>query len=403
MGIVATAFVLRAALALLHPMWFDDSRDYVALGQAMAAGANYQVGGMYAARMPGYPALIAAVFRVVGPGAVGIGVLLILQAALGAACCYLTYLLGRCGSEGVGLVAAALVALDPLSVAFSAAVLSETPFTFLLLLALVLVGQIRTAPERIGWWLMLGVVGGATVYMRASAFWLMLVVLPVIARAGSPLASAVPAASRGTGLRQRGGFLICLCCVLLMLAPWWIRLDSRAATHGIRFTSLEGLSLYEVVYPEADGGPRQDKIALPPAMRGLTEGERNAAWNRRAWQCMLTEPGRILRLAPLKLARTWSPIFNTELFGQWPIQAAMFAWHVPLYLLALLGLAVAWRCRAAYWVVLAPVLYFTCLHAIYMGSVRYRAPLMPLVLLLAAAGLMWLWDRRRQRSANSRV
>ena len=62
----------------------------------------------------------------------------------------------------------------------------------------------------------------------------------------------------------------------------------------------------------------------------------------------------------------------------------------------LLGACGAWHLRARWralsWLLL-PVAYFTLLHLVFVGSVRYRVPVMPLVEILAAWGVVCLWRR----------
>ena len=49
-----------------------------------------------------------------------------------------------------------------------------------------------------------------------------------------------------------------------------------------------------------------------------------------------------------------------------------------------------WRWRHVVWtcgVLLLPVLLTTLLHMLFVGSVRYRVPVMPMVMVLSAAGV----------------
>jgi hypothetical protein len=50
-----------------------------------------------------------------------------------------------------------------------------------------------------------------------------------------------------------------------------------------------------------------------------------------------------------------------------------------------------------------PILYFTALHALFLGSVRYRAPLMPIVCIFAAAAIIRVgrWAANLRRSSRS--
>jgi hypothetical protein len=49
------------------------------------------------------------------------------------------------------------------------------------------------------------------------------------------------------------------------------------------------------------------------------------------------------------------------------------------------------------------ILYFTWLGIVFFGSLRMRAPIEPLVILFAAAGLDDLGRRRRARRSGLRV
>jgi hypothetical protein len=107
----------------------------------------------------------------------------------------------------------------------------------------------------------------------------------------------------------------------------------------------------------------------------------------------------VLRLAGVKFVRFWNPLPN---FAE--LRQHRTAWIGAAYTL-LVGLAAtaallcaarprrsdqtvraadtdsARRFQAFMWL---PILYFTLLHMLYIGSVRYRVPLMPLLSLAAA-------------------
>ena len=48
----------------------------------------------------------------------------------------------------------------------------------------------------------------------------------------------------------------------------------------------------------------------------------------------------------------------------------------------------------AAWLLLLPALYISALHTLFVGSVRYRLPAMPMLEMLAAFALVALFDRR---------
>jgi hypothetical protein len=360
--------------------------------------------------MPGYPVFVAGVYGLGG----GIKSVMVVQALMGGLIVMLTYLVGRRVSERVGLVGAALAAVDPLSIGFSAAFLSETPFTLGLMAAIWLcLRMMERAGEGgrvgLGWywwrWIVLGVLWGAVVYLRASALWLIVPLAGATAfLQGRTSDGSLPYDRSHSGPRRLSrraswsGAVLAVGVVFVMLTPWLVRNYGQFHSGPLRLTTLEGISLYEAVYPEADGGPKQDKIALPPEMRPLNEAQRNDEWNRRGWEYVRQEPLRIAKLALIKMGRTWSPWFNAEEFRAGPIQWGMTLWNVPVLALALVGLGAGMRREVAVLLVI-PIGYFTAVHALFLGSVRYRAPLMPLVCLLAAQGIVHLmkWPGRGQR------
>jgi hypothetical protein len=399
--IVGLAIGLRLALALMHPIglprdvkpghWegeragqFEDSADYLALGLALAHGQAYEVNGRSEVRMPGYPVFVAGIFALTGDS---VKAVLVAQGLLGGGCVVLTYILGRRIGVVAGLAAAALAACDPLSVAFAATLLSEIPFAFVLLLALwVSLRIVETAgePSENGrfWlrWVVLGLLWGVAVYLRAEALY---GIVPLAAWIVFRGCKAVPK----KGIRFGAGGTVAVLVVFVCLMPWLIRNYTQFHSGFFRLTSLEGISLYEAVYPNADGAPKQGQIALTPEMQSMNEAQQNDAWAHQAWQFVRDDPLRIARLAGVKIGRTWSPFLNAAGYQARPIQVGLAMWYVPLFVLGLSGIFTHRVSHGLRGLLLIPVLYFTAVHAVFLGSVRYRVPLMPVVCVLAGIGL----------------
>src|SRR5882757_4014909 len=139
------AFVVwwqRTHLASAEEFEFPDSPSYWELGQHMARGESYQFGNADRSvfRAPGYPMLLAAMFRVVGSDAKPVAAR-VMGAVIGALTVGCVYWLARIlFSAEVALVAAAIVAVHPEAVATSVFPLSDGPFCLWMMLQLAFVG-----------------------------------------------------------------------------------------------------------------------------------------------------------------------------------------------------------------------------------------------------------------------
>src|SRR5207248_10822284 len=83
-----------------------------------------------------------------------------------------------------------------------------------------------------------------------------------------------------------------------------------------------------------------------------------------------------LHLAILTIARTWSPIPLSAEYGRRHLYVIVgVLYSVPLDLLVLAGLVTARALgRPVKVLLMLPALYFTVVHAISVGSLRYRLP-----------------------------
>ncbi|MGN6369117.1 MAG: ArnT family glycosyltransferase [Phycisphaerae bacterium] len=392
--LIGFAVMLRLLLSLAHPFLFPDSVDYDLLAKAIVHGEAYETNGLLASRMPGYPLFAAGVYFLFGTS---IKAVLVVQSLLSAGTIWLVYAIARRIGATAALCAAILASCDPLSIGFSAAFLSEMPFTLLFLFGLWLLLRLMERPS-FGKWLLLGFVWGAAVYMRASVLWCIVPVAAWTLYQISWRRRARPAGEPGRSILPHViGSVLAVVIVFVTLLPWQTRNFSIFHTGFFRLTTLEGISLYEAVYPDADGSPKQDIITLPADMRGLNEAQRNDEWNRRAWHYVRTDPVRIARLAFKKAGRTWSPWLNASEFQNPRLQLVIGAWYLPFFLLSLVGVLLVRFPPGVKILLLIPVGYFTAVHSLFLGSVRYRVPLMPVLAIFAGAAVAELIERVRRR------
>ncbi len=385
--IILAGVLIRILLALVHPLIFPDSLDYLHLAKCVEHGDPYRVTGMYAKRLPGYPVFMAGVLLLDGGRAIGI---LICQAILSGWMIYLVWRIGNRIDPMAGLLAAAMTAFDPLLIGFSASYLSEIPFTAMFAFTLLVFVRLCERDERWGLACALAILFALCIYIRAE---IALCIFPLL----------IWYIFMAIGTQRRRRIVQSLVIVLMIVAgmmPWWIRNWELFHSNFFRFSTLEGISLYESVYHGATGGPRQSDIKWPAYMKKLNESQRDNRWTAMSFQIIEHHPIRILRLAVIKIGRTWSPWLHAKGFRNIWVNGILTIGYALEYLLALFGVRRLWkrRSKVLLGIMLIPIFYLTAMHAIFLGSVRYRVPLIPLISILAAVGLGQLISTCQKRS-----
>ncbi len=371
-------------------------------------------------RAPLYPYFLGVLYTVFGSNPVPVR---IVQFLLGALTCALTCLLGwRVGGRGVGILAGLGAAVYGPLIYFDGELLLpvlETLFGTGLLLALAVAlerAQSRsvTAPTGgLALWLTAGVLIGLFAVTRPN----ILAFLPVLAaflavrvgwrRALAPVAAIVAVTA-------------------LVIAP--VTIHNAVVGHDpVLISSQGGLNLFIGNNPEADGtsaivpgtratwwGGYRDAINIAEREMGRTlrPSEVSAYWTRRALEFVMTEPGAWLRLTWRKTFLFWygHELGNNaeEYAATWfsPVLAVLMARVGPLRVpfgllgpLALVGMGLAMYHGERRLTV--PVLYVLAYSAsiiIFFVCARYRIPLVPALLVLAAyavvAGIKLARERR---------
>jgi len=393
-------FVLFAAALAVRVVWvllrwqqsgsaleFPDEELHWQLARNLVThGQMVSDDGRYAARMPLYP-LFLALFAWLGP--TGILAARLAQCAIAAAAAWVAHRLATDAlGPRAGILAGVLVAIDPYSIFFSNLLLTEVPFILLGLLFADAAWRVSTQPD-----------AHRRADQLAVAFW------------GTGLVMTRPAALGWVGLvwialwlwdaqRRRASQCVALYATVLAAAllPWGLR--NRAVIGGFAWLSANGgLTLYDALGPQADGSSDQSFLDDMPELKGLGELERDRKLFRLALQEARRDPMRVLRLAWVKFRRTWSLTPNVPQYRRGKAALLSAAYTATVIVLALVGLLrILNRCadpdmlgrRRLLLLVWLPVVYFTLVHCVFIGSLRYRLPLMPL---LAIAGSATLTDR----------
>ena len=130
--------------------------------------------------------------------------------------------------------------------------------------------------------------------------------------------------------------------------------------------------------------------------RTLTPAEVSSYWTGRAWAFIRSEPGRWLMLLGRKTALLWNTteMLDTESlesYAEWstPVRALSWVGHFGILVpLALFGVIVTWPDRARLWPLLAMTVAYAASVVAFFVYARYRYPLVPFLVLFAAAGVV---------------
>lgn len=350
-----------------------------------------------------YPMYLALVYAVSGSS---ILFAKIVQAGLGALTCVLTYRLGaRIFDRRTGVVAGIVVAFYAPLIFLEGELLAEgwAALWGVVLLLLLLRAQATLGMGACG---ALGVCGALSVLTRptflppfvAACVWLLVVAWR---RGGGKRAGQV------AGVVAAG-----FACVALPVAS----LSSRASGRFTILPASGGINFYIGNNPHYDElvtvqpGDEWERLTLLPEQDGRT-----AFWDKADWfyaqtrDYAATQPGAFVAgLAHKALqfvnSREIPRNVNVYLFAQWSGLIRLLVWKLGGFgfpfgvVLPLAVVGLIWRARR----VPAPVWLFLTLYPLAVVLVfvtgRYRVPLVPVVVLLAAAGALALVDlvaRRR--------
>ncbi len=368
-----------------------DAAGYWELASQIAHGKDYVVYNppRRVLRMPGFPVVLAASRLVFGDKLFAARCWLCVIGAIG---CGLTYRLGcEVTHERVALLAGLATALSPPLVAFSPLLLSETTFATTLLLNLLSLAWVihaqrpssDDATEIAGRAALLaGLTGALATFMRPT--W-----LPVV-----PLTAVLHCSMAPLDLRRRVEAVIMVSALMAAMSPWVLR-NAIVTGRPVVTTLWDGPSLYDGLHPGATGGSDMTFFEQEQLLAHLTESEMNRNYRERAWAFARMNPRQTLELAVSKELRFWSPVPNADQFADRRLWWGLLLSTVPLYFFSLCGLWAMRRDLITLALTAGPILFFSALHLLFVGSIRYRLPAEYPLWILAAIGAHAIWQRWR--------
>ena len=367
-------------------------------------------------RTPGYPLSLAVA------SLPGVAIAALMQVILSAFTVVLIWRLARAVFEDdrIALTAAWLFVFEPVSIIYSVRLLPETLFVALLLLSLErMVVFLRYGRLRIlvaaGLWLT------AATFVRPVSYY-----LPVALALGLFVALA-----RVPGLRWKAPAVLLL-CVLPLLAAWQARNFLETGFGGFSSIVVRNLYFYQAAEvaariehrsfaeeQSAFGYPdEQTYLARHPEQTGWSQSRRVAFMGSEARRVLGAHPGTYLKMhleGSMVVAFTPCAADLLRLVGAYPedgpkrvvnegpwrsairlaqahpwtsaLMAALELVLLGYYLLAARGMLSGCARSEVLWLLLGVFLYFLAVSGGAQAVGRYRLPVMPAVLVLAAAGL----------------
>jgi len=424
--LVRLVHVWQIRRAPFFSLLMGDSHGYDEWAQRIAAGD--WVGHEVFYQAPLYPYLLGVIYAIAGRHLL---LVRIVQAVIGSASCALLALAaarlfsGRGPGPGrrAGIAAGLMLALYAPAIFFDGLLQKSVLDVFFVCLALWLMSRSEETAEgakiaektfslrsqrapRLNNWVLLGLTMGGLALTRENALVFILVILAWILLGQRPTTKDQRRTTNPQRLGRAGLFLAGLAIVLVPVAAR----NSHVGGGFYITTSQLGPNFYIGNNPSADGTyqslrfgrgapeyERQDATDLAERALGrrLTPADVSAYWTDKALDFITSKPGAWLALMGRKFALLWNAteMLDTEsqeAHAEWslPLRLGGFIGHFGILVpLAVFGLVVTWPIRARLWILYAMTLAYAASVVLFYVFARYRYPLVPLLILFAAAGL----------------
>jgi 4-amino-4-deoxy-L-arabinose transferase-like glycosyltransferase len=409
--LAVVALVLRLGLIIATHRFApnNDPADYDHIARSIANGHGYPPtllaapGTPSALRPPGYPLLLALVYLLGGHWLAG----RVANALLGVVVVWLVYLIAKVlWTERHGLIAGGLAAIFPPLIALNGSLLSEPLFLVFELLVVWAVLGYQDGRRRLLRAAVIGVLCGAAALTRSVGL-----LLPIAAIAGL---LAAPDTNRRQAVESVTAVLAAMC---LTIAPWAIR--NASAFHGafVPVSTQDGITAAGTYNAEAGTSGRLYAVWRPPYLvpafqhlfgDSVDEAQMDRILRNDAVSYAVAHPGYFLAAIGLDSLRLVNlgpahSFVSHQWYYEMGVPRRAEAWVsitgdlvIATALLTVVAAGIRARRSADEprrggrrrhgFVWLMPVLMYAAVVPIH-GGVRYRSPVDPFFVILAAYGV----------------
>lgn len=357
-----------------------DSQFYDALAQSIVNGQGLILKGQPTAYVtPGYPIFLALCYWLVGRNFLLIG---LIQSALGAAVAVFVYRIARgIFNREVALIAGLSCALLPeLIIWGSGQILTEPLYIFLLTAALYTLVSLLPADGKP----LPSATASRAQILHAAAAGLLLglsaLVRPIALLFG---ACCILYLWRKAGLLRAGVVALGL---LLMVAPWVYRNYERLGTPMMTTETGWVLYLYHSPQTSAQNGGYDPPVALIPEVQELSEVEQNRFYLRAALAFAYEHPARELVLSVNRFWNMWRPTYAAASVRHRVVATIVY---LPLICFAIPAVLLLRFRHPRISVLMLFLLFHFIFHLFVASELRFRVPLMPVLVIYAALGMVY--------------
>ena len=363
-------YVFYSGKALQYP---DEERFWSEAMSLLERGL-FQSNWKRANDMPLTGMVIATVMRLTGCGVMGVKVFFAVVSSI------TIYFISRLAysilpNKKAAVLAAAIAAIYPFFIYYSSLVLSET--LFLLLVTLVFLSTLAS-DEKNGW--KTGLLLGVTHLTRPTFIYF----LPFI-WGWMLFVKKVPLRS----------VILSMLCFCILVVPWGVRNYKVLGRFNLS-TSSSGQVLWEGNNPwnttgGVSGSFPNPKTYLKSVPREKGEFEQDDWKKEQAVTFIKDNPGQFVVLSWKRFIRFWHLWPNNESLSSWKYKVVSLGSFGVVLLLFLLSPVLLWRQRNKLALIYLFTAYYTAIHMITIGSIRYRLPLEPLLIAIAGGTLTMIF------------
>ncbi|NOZ63497.1 MAG: glycosyltransferase family 39 protein [Caldiserica bacterium] len=366
-------------LTLTTPL-LPDEHTYLQMAETIKAGKGLAYPQVTASMPPVYPYFVTlTTFLPINP----LFALRFFQSILAGILSILIFILGKeIFNKRTGILSSLIYSFYPVLIFFTGLVLSETLYTFLTFLFILSLYFLYKHPSW-KWMVTSGIIGALSALTRPSTVSL----IPFVY-----LLSIIYV------FKKRQSITPLLCSLLLLViaySPWVIR-NWIVFHHFIPTTTDGGWVLYSGNNPmnKSGGGIEGIDVKFPEEAKKLNEIERDKYFKQKAMEFIKSHPKQFILLSFKKFSRLWRLYpAPTSGYTQTKFILIMLLSYGVLLPFAIAGFFLSLRQFPQTFLLLLPLIIFTLTHMVFIGSIRYRVPLLPYFIILSAWGLDRMYVR----------